>query len=189
MATMKVLFIILLLLVLGGCDPYRFNMLGYNKLKGRIHAPLESVDVSERYFDLKENGCVALELPTATQYSIAFYAKRIEGEGFRILARSRVEETVIDSGVIVTISKNYARADKDNINLSTLKSPGFNDDNVVYVNLYNDEKYLQVVIGCDTLLKYFPKENPAPDDIVISSIGQSTIRIYTPEWKDLEVRE
>lgn len=183
---MRVLLFISVMLLLNGCDPYRFSILGYNKLKGRIHSPLETVEVSERYFDVKENGCVALELPTATQYSIAFYAKLIEGEGFRILARSRVEETVIDSGVVVSISKKYASVDKDGKNLSTLQSPGFNNDNVVFVNLYNDEQYLHVVIGCDTLLKYRPA-GPAPDDLVITTIGKGTSRIFNPTWMDLEV--
>lgn len=163
-------------------------MLGYSDLKGRIHSSLESVKVEQQYVDVFENGCVALELSTATQYSISFYAQIQNGEGFRVLARSRVEETLIDSGVVVSISKAYARADKDGKNLSTLPSPGFNKDNVVFINLYNDEKYLQVIVGCDTLLKYHPK-GPAPDDLVITSIGKSSTRIFTPVWKDLEIEE
>jgi hypothetical protein len=188
MAAMKKLFIIALTFLLAGCDPYRFKMLGHHNLKGRIHSSLESVNVEEKYFDIFENGSVALELPTATQYSISFYAKIISGEGFRVHARSRVEETLIDSGVVVSISEKYARADKDGKNLSTLRSPGFSNDKVVFVNLYNDEKYLQVIIGCDTLLKYYP-EGPAPDDLVITSIGKSDTRIFTPIWKDLEIEE
>ncbi len=163
-------------------------MLGHTNLKGRIHSSLETVHVEEKYFDICENGCVALELPTATQYSISFYAQIKSGEGFRILARSRVEETLIDSGVVVSVSDKYVSADKDEKNLSSLKSPDFNNDNVVFVNLYNDEKYLQVVIGCDTLLKYHP-EGPATDDLVITSIGKSSTRIFTPVWKDLEVED
>jgi len=163
-------------------------MQGHNALKGRIHSPLESVDVEQQYFDIKENGCVALELPTATQYSISFYAQIQNGEGFRVLAHSRVEETLIDSGVVVSISDKYARADKDGKNLSALKPPGFGNDNVVFINLYNDEKYLQVIIGCDTLLKYHP-DGAAPDDLVITSIGKSSTRIFTPVWKDLEVED
>ena len=163
-------------------------MLGHSNLKGRIHSPLESVEVEEKYFDIFENGCVALELPTATQYSITFYAQIHSGEGFRVLARSRVEETLIDSGVVISITDNYARADKDGKNLSSMKSPDFNNDNIVFVGLYNDEKYLQVIIGCDTLLKYHP-EGPAPDDLVITSIGKGNTRIFTPLWKDLEVEE
>lgn len=177
-----------LILLLTGCDPYRFKMLGHSNIKGRIHSTLGSVDVEQQYFDIKEDGCVALELPTATQYSIAFYAQIINGEGFRVLARSRVEETLIDSGVVVSISDKYARADKDGKNLSALKSPGFNNEKVVFIGLYNDEKYLHVIVGCDTLLKYHP-EGPAPDDLVITSIGNSTTRIFTPLWKDLEVEE
>lgn len=163
-------------------------MLGHTNLKGRIHSSLESVNVEEKYFDMYENSCVALELPTATQYSISFYAQIKSGEGFRVLARSWVEETLIDSGVIVSVSDKYASANKDGKNLSSLKSPSFNNDNVVFVNLYNDEKYLQVIIGCDTLLKYHP-EGPAPDDLVITSIGKSSTRIFTPVWKDLEVED
>lgn len=185
---MRKLYIISLALLLVGCDPYRFKMLGHTNLKGRIHSSLESVNVEEKYFDIFENGCVALELPTATQYSISFYAQIKSGEGFRVLARSRVEETLIDSGVVISISHSYAAADKDGKNLSVLKSPGFSNDNVVFVNLYNDEKYLQVVIGCDTLLKYYA-EGPAPDDIVITSIGKSTTRMFTPIWKDLEIED
>lgn len=183
---MRKLYIISLALLLVGCDPYRFKMLGHTNLKGRIHSSLESVNVEEKYFDIFENGCVALELPTATQYSISFYAQIKSGEGFRVLARSRVEETLIDSGVVISISHNYATADKDEKNLSVLKSPGFSNDNIVFVNLYNDEKYLQVIVGCDTLLKYHPK-GPAPDDLVITSIDSSTTRIYTPVWRDLEI--
>ena len=188
MAAMKKFFIISLVFLLAGCDPYRFKMLGYTNLKGRIHSSLESVDVEQQYFDVKKNGCVSLELPTATQYSISFYAQIKSGDGFRVLARSRVEETLIDSGVVVTIARSYASANKDGKNLSALKAPAFSNENVVFVNLYNDEKYLQVVIGCDTLLKYYP-EGPAPDDIVITSIGNSTTRIFTPIWKDLEVED
>lgn len=186
---MRIIFLVVLPLLVISCDPYRFTILGHSKIKGRIHSPLESVDVNERYFDVHENGCVSLTLPTATQYSISFHAKLLDGEGFRILARSRVEETVIDSGVVISIRKNNTSVEKHGIALSANTNIDINTENEVFINLYNDEKYLQVILDCDTILMYHDLESRACDDIVITSIGKSSTRIYDPQWKDLELDE
>jgi hypothetical protein len=185
MAAMRT-FLVISLLLLVGCDPYRFTLIGHDYMKARIHSKLETVDDTERWFDVKEDGCVSLELPTATQYRISLNAQILEGEGFRVLARCRVEEQLIDSGVVISVTKKYARADKDGVNLAIMKAPVISTNNLINVKLYNDEKYLQVIVGCDTLLKYHAK-GPSPDDLVITSIDSSTTRIYAPDWRDLEI--
>jgi len=57
---MRKLFIISLVLLLTGCDPYRFKMQRHNALKGRKPSPIESVGVEPQYFKIKENGWILI---------------------------------------------------------------------------------------------------------------------------------
>ena len=173
---------------LSSCDPSRFVMQGFHKVDCRILSPYGTVDGSNYYYDLYPTGCVKMTVEDKTQNSTEIWINLAKGEGVKMMLRSRTEETVIDSGYVITMSRNGVRVDSSGIQISSYPSAILSANKPSLVTFYNDEKYAQVTLGCDTIFRRMTSTK-APDDIVFASIDSSTVRIYAVDWRELKYSE
>jgi len=50
------------------------------------------------------------------------------------------------------------------------------------MTVYNEESYLRVTVGCDTVLRRYT-ERRSSDDIVLKTLSGSELKVVDPEWK------
>ena len=170
---------------LSSCDPSRFVMQGFHKVDCRILSPYGSVDGSNYYYDLYPTGCVKMTVPEKMQNSIELWVNLTHGEGVKMMLRSRTEETVLDSGYVLTLSRNGVHVDSSGMQISSQPSAILAENKPSLVTIYNDERFTQVTLGCDTIFRRMTSTK-APDDIVFASIDSSTVRIYAVDWRELK---
>ena len=166
-----------------GCDPYRFKVETKLPVDCRIYSDHNSVDSHLYGFEMHPNAVVNMTSLAWTQFDLAFYLKSSGGEGFQLLLRPVSEESVIDSGLVLTfLNSGGVRLDSAGHLLDEKPSFRFPQDSQTYVTIYNEESYLQVTVGCDTVVKRYTKQK-ASDDIVFKTLHGSTLNVLDPEWK------
>lgn len=180
-------FILLLVLgALSSCDPTRFSVLSDRDIDCRIYSDHRLVDKMPAGFTMSPGACVSTTYRTATQYMAKFRLTVQEGDGVRILLRPVVEERILDSGVVLTLSRNGYRLVNGDTLLASGKSPVLARGKTEIFRAYSDEGYLELTLGCDTLFKGMTKRIEG-DDIIFSTLPNSTITVYAPTWRDTEL--
>jgi hypothetical protein len=64
-------------------------------------------------------------------------------------------------------------------------SYSFPQDSQTYVTVFNEESYMQVTVGCDTILRRYSKRT-ASDDIALKTLLASELKVVDPEWKRIK---
>jgi hypothetical protein len=187
MVSMRYIVLFTILGAMLGCDPTRFTVLSDRDLDCRIYSDHRLVKKAAAGFDLLPGGCVAVTYLWATQYRASFRMTLQNGDGFVVMMRPVVEETIIDSGIVLTMSsRGYSLRSGDTLLASgtLLVQKGKTE----IFRTYNEEGYLEVTYGCDTLYKGLTRVKES-DDIIFATLPQSTVSVFGPLWQDLELIE
>jgi hypothetical protein len=170
----------------GGCNPYRFKAETKYPVDCRIFSDHNTVESHLYGFMMNPEATVEATSLAWTQYDLAVYLTLSGGEGFQLMLRPVVEESVIDSGFVLTfLTEGGMRLDSSGHNLD--ENPGFHfpKDSQTYVTVYNEESYLQVTVGCDTVVKRYTRRKSS-DDIVLKTLPGSTLNVLDPQWKRIK---
>jgi len=174
--------LLFLFAALSGCDPYRFTVETRNPVDCRIYSDHNSVDGHLYGFDMKPDAVVGAKSTGWTQYHLKAYLTLHGGEGFQMMLRPVVEDSVIDSGIVLTFSSaNGLRIDSAGKVLDENTSYRFPNDSQVYITVYNEESFLRVTVGCDTVLRRYTKRRSS-DAIVLKTLSGSELHVLDPEW-------
>lgn len=172
--------------VLYGCNPYRFTVETQHPVDCRIFTDHNSVNSHLYGFDMHSNAVVQVTSLAWTQYDLGVYLTLSGGEGFQLMLRPVLEESVIDSGLVLTfLSNGGMRLDSAGHTLEENRTFRFPKDSQVYVTIYNEESYLQMTVGCDTVLKRFTKRKSS-DDIALKTLPGSELKVLEPKWKRIK---
>jgi hypothetical protein len=134
-------------------------------------------------FDMHPDAVLQVTSLAWTQYELAAYVTLSGGDGFQLMLRPVLEESVVDSGLVLTfLSGAGVSLDSAGHHLDENTSFRFPKDSQTYVTIYNEESYLQVTVGCDTVLKRFTKCKSS-DDIALKTLLGSELKVVDPEWK------
>ena len=168
--------------IVGGCDPYRFTVETQHPIDCRIYSDHNSVNGHLYGFDMKPDAVVGAKSTGWTQYHLKTYMTLHGGEGFEMMLRPIVEENIIDSGFTLTFSStNGLRIDSAGKTLDENSSFRFPKDTQVYITVYNEESFLRVTVGCDTVLRRYTKRRSS-DAIVLKTLSGSELHVLDPEW-------
>jgi hypothetical protein len=77
------------------------------------------------------------------------------------------------------------RLDSAGQKLDENRSFRFPKDSATYVNIYNEEAFLQVTVGCDTVVKRFSNRKSS-DDIVLKTFPESELKVNATDWKPIK---
>jgi hypothetical protein len=174
-------------LAASGCDPYRFTMSGNQFLECRILSDFHLVSHTKYSVDLSPGGTVVLTAQGVTQFRTMMWVKLDSGTGMKMLVRPHVEESVLDSGYVITMTPNGTSIDSAGIHLARYPEARLKPGVVEMLSVYNEERFTEVILGCDTIVRNFSTGN-APDDIVFKSMAGSTGHVYAPDWRELDFR-
>jgi hypothetical protein len=137
-------------------------------------------------FTMSPGACVSTSYLWATQYLTTFRITLEEGEGLKIMLRPIVEEQILDSGIVLTLSRHgYHLMNKDTL-LAAGTLPALTQGKSVVFRSYSEEGYMELTLGCDTLYRGITKRIEG-DDIIFSPLLQSTVTVFGPQWRDLEL--
>ena len=175
-----------LLALTAGCDPYRFTVETQHPIDCRIYSDHNSVDSHLYGFDMKPDAVIGMKSTGWTQYHLKAYLTLHGEEGFAMMLRPVVEESVIDSGFTLTFSSiGGLRIDSAGKTVGENSAFRFPKDSQVYVTVYNEESFLQVTIGCDTVLKRYTKRRSS-DVMVLKTLSGSELHVLDPEWTKIK---
>jgi hypothetical protein len=182
----KYLPFLLLFVCFAGCDPTRFSVLSDRDVDCRIYSDHRLVAKMPSGFTLSPGGCVSTTYLWATQYRSIFRITLDEGEGVQIMLRPIVEESILDSGIVLTLTRNgYQLINNDTV-LAAGALPVLAQGKTETFSTYSEEGYMELTLGCDTLYRGITKRIEG-DDIIFSSLPASTVTIFAPDWRDLEL--
>jgi hypothetical protein len=180
-----VLAVTALILLVGCSDPYRFSVRTPDAMDCRIFTGLHSAEGSAFGFTMQPDAVVGMTSLEYTQYEWRGFVNSHGGKGFRLLLRPKVEETVIDSGLVLLFSSGGGeRLDSAGSLLESDPAFRFPQDSSVLVTVFTDEDYLQVTVGCDTVLRRKTMRMTS-DDLVVQTLHGTTLAVYAPLWKRL----
>lgn len=169
-----------------GCNPYRFKAETKYPVDCRIFSDHNTVDSHLYGFQMYPEATVTATSLAWTQFDLAVYLTLSGGEGFQLMLRPVVEESVIDSGFVLTFfSAGGMRLDSAGHHLDENPAFHFPKDSQTYVTVYNEESYLQVTVGCDTVVKRFTRRKSS-DDIVLKTLSGSSLNVLDPQWKRIK---
>ncbi|MBS1904663.1 MAG: hypothetical protein JSS75_13230 [Bacteroidetes bacterium] len=169
--------------VLGCSDPYRFTIASSDPVDCRVFTALHSVERVPYGFQMKPNSVVGMTSLEYTQFIWRGIVRTHGGEGFALLLRPTIEETVRDSGLILHFYTSGGMA-LDSANTRLERNPAFRfpQDSNALVTIYNDEDFLQVTVGCDTVLRRHSMRMES-DDLGIRSGEGTEVTVLGPVWK------
>ena len=182
----KTYLLLLLLAFCTGCDPTRFSVLSDQDISCRTYSNYRLVDKQPSGFTLRPGACVSTYYLWATQYRAAYRLTVEDGEGVVIMFRPIVEEQILDSGMVLTLGKSGYRLVNHDTVLASGTHPRLIQGKSELFRAYSDEGYLELTLGCDTLYKGITKRIEG-DDIIFSTLPQSTVNVFAPTWTDLEL--
>lgn len=169
-----------------GCDPTRFGVLSDRDVDCRIYSDHRLVKKMSAGFTLDPGACVSTSYLWATQYLAIFRITLDKGEGLEIMLRPIVEEQILDSGIVLTLSRNGYRLVHHDTVLAAGALPALSEGKTALFRSYSEEGYMELTLGCDTLYRGITKRIEG-DDIIFSTLRQSTVTVFGPEWRDLEL--
>lgn len=189
MRTRFAVFVAALSCVAGCSDPYRFSVRTPDAVDCRIFTGLHSAEKNGVGFTMQQDAVVGMTSLEYTQYEWSGYLRAHGGEGFRLLLRPTVEETVIDSGLTLTFAAGGgARLDSAGRLVESNPNFRFPQDTATLVTIYTDEDFIQVTVGCDTVLRRRTMRMTS-DDIVLQTLHGTDLKVYAPLWKRLKFPE
>jgi len=178
------MLVLLALPVLVACDPSRFMIEGKNPIQCRIYGPINSVEHTSNQFVLEHGAVLDLSVAGLTQYRFVMNTNLLEGDGMSIMLRPRAEESVVDSGVVVHLSKTHSFVDSAGHLLLDLPQVHLRDQGNELITLLSENHELEVTIGCDTIMKHRTSLIET-DDIVLQASRTSKVRITGPSWQEV----
>lgn len=179
------IFSVILSAVICGCDPYRFTVETQQPVECRIFSDHTSVDSHLYGFDMKPDATVGMKSKAWTQYFISAYLTLHGGDGFKLMVRPVVEEGIRDPGFTLTFSKTSLVVDSAGTMIVTDPDFRFPRDSQMYVTIYNEESFVQITIGCDTILKRYTKQKSS-DEIALQTLGGSELKVLDPRWRRIQ---
>ena len=178
--------LVLFAAVTNGCDPYRFTVETKESVSCRIYSHYKTVDPHLYGFDMHPNAVVHVTSLSWTQFELQTYLTLSGGDGFQLMLRPVAEESVVDSGLVLTfLAAGGTRLDSSGHLIEQNSSFRFPQDTQTYVTVYNEEAYLQVTVGCDTVLRHYSRRKSS-DDIVLKTLPGSELKVLDPEWKKIK---
>jgi hypothetical protein len=169
-----------------GCDPYRFRSETRNPVQCRIFSDPKSVEPNLYGFEMHPDAVLQVTSLAWTQFEFAGYFTLSGGEGFQLMLRPVIEESLVDSGFVLTfLSGGGVSLDSAGRRIDENKAFRFPRDSQTYVTIYNEESYLQVTVGCDTVVKRFTRRTSS-DDIALRTLANSRLQVVDPEWKRIK---
>ncbi len=178
--------LLFLIACIGGCNPYRFRVETQEPVDCRIFSDHKSVESHLYGFQMHPDATVHVTSLAWTQFDLGMYLKLSGGEGFQLLLRPIAEESVVDSGFVLTfLSRGGVRLDSGGHLLDENPSFRFPKDSQTYVTIYNEESYLRVTVGCDTVLNRYTKRKSS-DDIVLKTLPGTELNVLDPHWKRIK---
>lgn len=176
----------LLLLLLVGCgDPYRFSMGEGNFIGAKIRSPLSSVTKGKSVVQLRDTGMISFGRYGVTQFHTTFFLRLDQGEGARLSARGMIRDEIIDRGITLTFDRNGVVIDSSGKRLVERKGVGFAQDSLLDVHVYSDAQIFQVVADCDTLIRMRYLRSMEPDEMLLQALPNSTVTMINPVWEYL----
>ncbi len=187
MVRQTITFITLLFFVaLCSCNPYRFTVETQHPVDCRIFSDHNTVNSNLYGFQMHPEAVVEVTSLAWTQYELGVYLTLSGGQGFQLMLRPVLEESVIDSGLVLTfLNSGGVRLDSAGHTLEENRAFRFPKDSQVYVTIYNEEAYLQMTVGCDTVLKRYTKRKSS-DDIALKTLAGSELKVLAPQWKRIK---
>ena len=169
-----------------GCNPYRFTVETQHPVDCRVFTDHNDVQSHLYGFDMQPNAVVGISSRSWTQYDLSTYLTLTGGEGFQFMLRPVVEESVIDSGLVLSFSTTKGiRLDSAGHTIEESPMYHFPKDSQMYVTVYNEESYLRVTVNCDTILNRFTKRISS-DHIIVKTLPGSKLHVTNPEWKKIK---
>lgn len=182
---MKSVLAVVLMLVCAGCDPYSFRMGEASILDARIRSPLATVDPGKFDFTVRDTGLVTFSRWGASQYVSAMYLRLERGDGMRVSLRPEIGTHIESKGITVTFDRTGSVIDSLGHEIARLPGTGFAQDSLIYLHVYSDSRYLQIIADCDTLLKAHMRMKES-DDIIVQALPSSEASLIAPYWEYLE---
>jgi hypothetical protein len=180
---------IVLVFAMSGCNPYEFHMGGPHIVDAVVITGLHGVDQGGYVATLRDTAAVDLNYYGATQYLISMGIVLKRGEGFRIMLRPVVEQhDVKDSGIIVTATRSGVWLDSSRQIFINRPDVAITQDELVHVELWSENNYMQVVLNCDTVFRGWSHTKES-DDIVVQALESSEIQLIDPDWAALPDHE
>ncbi len=179
---MKYLSILLLLVLVGCGDPYRFSM-GHDSAIGvKIRSPLNSVTKGKSLVRLRDTGMISFGRYGVTQFQTRFVLRLDRGEGAMLSSRGLVRDQIVDKGVTVRFDRDGIIIDSSGKRMLERKGVGFAQDSVLDVRVYSDARIFQVVADCDTLIRMRYLKSMEPDEMLLQALPNSEVSMIDPAW-------
>jgi hypothetical protein len=109
----------------------------------------------------------------------------ISGEGIRLMLRPIYGRTVVDSGLVITLTRSGVTIDSAHRSVRPYQPSVIRDTSMQSLGIFCENNYLEVTLGCDTLIRHWTPEKES-DDIVFSTIGNSEAILVAPDWRRIE---
>jgi hypothetical protein len=179
---MKYASILVLLLLVGCGDPYRFTMGEGNSIGAKIRSPLSTVTKGKSIVRLRDTGMILFGRYGVTQFHTTFFLRLDRGEGAVLSARGMVLDQIIDRGITVRFDREGVIIDSSGKRLLERKGVGFAQDSVLDVHVYSDARIFQVVADCDTLIRMRNLRSMEPDEMLLQALPNSEVSMVDPVW-------
>lgn len=180
-------FVVLLLMLAGigaGCSERGFRVGTEHRVSVYNYSALSSVSHNTYSFSLRDTALVVVTSPTVTQYYFESFIRLDSGSGFKVYLRPVAEHVVRDSGYTLTMSKHGFELDSGRTVLARLPYTSFATDSLTRFTIYNDNRFVQVTLGCDTLFHNFLALKES-DALAIRPLEGSKVTFYDPIWHDM----
>jgi hypothetical protein len=101
------------------------------------------------------------------------------------MLRPVVHQTLVDSGLVLNIAQDAITLDSNGRRIAKLRAYGLPLGTPTTFAIHTENNYLQVVLGCDTLLRRFTDLKES-DDLVIATMGPSEVVFSHPDWRSIK---
>ncbi len=179
------MFVVLCSCWVMGCDPSRFYLESTHPITCRIFAPIATVTHSIHDFTVNEGGAVDMSVAELTQYRMTMNVSLLQGDGYRLMLRPVAEESVVDSGLVLVLSKTHSRLDSSGHTIVDLPNVHLRQSASDLITILSEDHRLEVTLNCDTIVKRMTPIKES-DDLVVAPLGNSSVRVIVPDWKEIE---
>ena len=160
-------------------------MEGKNPIQCRNYSGLHQVERTGMNIVVHDSGEVCLTVLDLTQFRFSTFVRLLKGDGFVLMMRSRAEESVLDSGLSLFLSRSHSKLDSAGMMVQDLREYQVAQDSLTLLTVRSENNLLQVTLGCDTVLKRMTglKES---DDLVFGTLPGSEVRLVNPAFQELK---
>lgn len=179
---MRTLLVLLAVIMVAGCDPYRYTMGESGMIGVKIRSPLHTVKKGKTISSLRDTGIISFARYGVTQYRTRFFLRLDRGEGALLSARGVVRDEIIERGITVRFDREGVEIDSSGKKLLARKGVGFAQDSLLEVYVYSDARIFQVVADCDTLIRMKHLRSLEPDEMLLQALPNSQVSLIRPAW-------